>query len=402
MLNLKKGKRFARIAGIFILMMILASCSNNVTDDDNNNDNANYLLVIEEGARSIRARETITYTASLVDAEGNSTIQTSVNWTSSDENVATISNGDITVADVGTTTITANVSADGIEYSVSVPLAIRLDAPLPFTVIPGAVIAIVGEQIELETVNFTAETINPTYVSGNTNVASINSSGVVTANSVGFTEISVNYDDMTYFVPVLVVALPEIDFPVVNIDVSPESNQMFIGDTFQYSAEAMNSSSETVDIDIEWSSTDTAVATVDQDGNVTAISVGEVKIQASANGIIGEAECHILPDTVIIVNPFMQLIEIGSSYTFDAQAYSLKYEQFLPDVNDFYWFMPQYPPPFDQFFNSASVNQSGTVTVNFDAMPGMMGFAFVALSEDPDNPLGCGIYIVDMGFPNTN
>jgi hypothetical protein len=135
---------------------------------------------------------------------------------------------------------------------------------------------------------------------------------------------------------------------------------------------------------------------------VTAISVGETKIQAIANGIIGEIECRVLPDTIIIVTPFLQDIGIGESFTFNAQAYSLKNEQYLPELDDFYWFIPQYPPPFDQFFNNASVDQDGTVNVELDAMPGMMGFVLVSFADDVENPLGCGVYMVNIGWPLNN
>ncbi|MCD4820044.1 MAG: Ig-like domain-containing protein [Candidatus Cloacimonetes bacterium] len=401
MLDFKIGQKLTavtKIIGIILIVLVFISCSKTTKPDDSDSGKG-YLLVIEEGARSLRGRETITYTASLLDALGKSTTQTSVNWTSSNESAATINNGTVSVVDLGSTEITASVTVDGETYTASVPLVIRLESPLPYVVVPEAIIAITGEQIELEVINFSAENINPIYVSSNGNVASVNSSGVVAAISEGFTEIKANYQNMSFVVPVLVTALPEINFPVVRVNVSPESQEMFINDSFQFSANAINSESQSVDITIEWKSTDPLVASIDQNGNVTAVSVGATKIQAIANGIIGEAECHVLPDTIIIVTPFLQSIGAGQSFTFNAQAYSLKNEQYLPNIDDFYWFMPQYPPPFDQFFNNASVNQAGTVSVEFDAIPGMMGFTLVSLSDDPDNPLGCGVYMVDLGFP---
>ncbi|MBT3168483.1 MAG: hypothetical protein HN952_04435 [Candidatus Cloacimonetes bacterium] len=388
---------------VLLLILITVSCTSTTDNDDDNPDgNGDYLFVINNGAQTMRDGETITYTASLVDIDGNVTVQTSVNWASSNEEIATINDGTISTVDIGTTEITASISVDGINYVASVPLAIRLASPMPYLVMPQTIIALVGDTIDLEVITFSAEDIVPTFSSNNSNIASVNSNGLVTANAMGFAEVNAAYEGMNFLIPVLVVGLPEINFPIVNVSITSGTCDLFVGEHSQFTATAIDNEGQSVETDFEWISTDTAVATVDQNGNVTAISVGETKIQAIANGIIGEIECRVLPDTIIIVTPFLQDIGIGESFTFNAQAYSLKNEQYLPELDDFYWFIPQYPPPFDQFFNNASVDQDGTVNVELDAMPGMMGFVLVSFADDVENPLGCGVYMVNIGWPLNN
>ena len=388
---------------VLLLILITVSCTSTTDNDDDNPDgNGDYLFVINNGAQTMRDGETITYTASLVDIDGNVTVQTSVNWASSNEEIATINDGTISTVDIGTTEITASISVDGINYVASVPLAIRLASPMPYLVMPQTIIALVGDTIDLEVITFSAEDIVPTFSSNNSNIASVNSNGLVTANAMGFAEVNAAYEGMNFLIPVLVVGLPEINFPIVNVSITSGTCDLFVGEHSQFTATAIDNEGQSVETDFEWISTDTAVATVDQNGNVTAISVGETKIQAIANGIIGEIECRVLPDTIIIVTPFLQDIGIGESFTFNAQAYSLKNEQYLPELDDFYWFVPQYPPPFDQFFNNASVDQDGTVNVELDAMPGMMGFVLVSFADDVENPLGCGVYMVNIGWPLNN
>ena len=89
---------FFRMAGrlsVFLLMALTLWLSACKKDDDNPANNnpggggGKYVLLIEQGARTIQLQQSLTYTARLVDQTGNSQ-PASGSWTSNNTDVATI------------------------------------------------------------------------------------------------------------------------------------------------------------------------------------------------------------------------------------------------------------------------------------------------------------------------
>lgn len=108
----------------------------------------NYVLVIENGAQKINPDQSITYSAILIDKEGNVTEPTGVTWSTSDAAVASISTaGVISAAGEGMVTITASVTIDDVTLTAKAPLGVYL--PSMFTVAPCAILYEVGGSIQL-------------------------------------------------------------------------------------------------------------------------------------------------------------------------------------------------------------------------------------------------------------
>jgi uncharacterized protein YjdB len=82
--------------------------------------------------------------------------------------------------------------------------------------------------------------------------------------------------------------------PVETVVVRPDPVAAIVGQTVQYSATLTAANDEVLsDRDIEWSSSNTAVATVDEDGLVTAVGAGSATITATSEGKSGTARIAV-------------------------------------------------------------------------------------------------------------
>lgn len=352
-----------------------------IYDSDESEEKA---LMITTGAQTIEPNETITYQAVFVDVEGNQTPAASVQWSSSNTNVCTISaSGSISTAGNGHATIEASVTEGGVTYTASVILNVAI--PQVFSVVPSVILIVPGESVPLTPVFFTTETVSYAYSSSNTSIASVNSSGVVTASAVGTAEITVTATGPSgnpiVIVPVLVIGEPEIPLPITRITVDPAAADIFRGDTQQFSAKAFNLDGNEVTASFTWTSADPDIVTVDDNGVVTAKAIGETYIQASAEGVVGQASIWVHPDTVVIVSPFYASLGQGASKQFAAAAYHVKNDPQLQaplNIAAFDWEIPSYGPGFEMF-DVGTVDNTGKVTIKQDALLGMTSFLEAAV-----------------------
>jgi uncharacterized protein YjdB len=385
-----KNTYFRILLALLVTVITLGSCKK---DKDPKGDQ-DKVLVITNGAQSMKPDGVLTYTAQFVNAEGTVSTPTGLTWSSSESGVATIAaSGVITVAGVGTTTVTASVTEDGTTYTASVPLGIA--SPTVFAVVPSAIIWEPSGSIQLETFYLGTATPTYTYSSSNTAVASVSGTGNVTFNGIGSCVITVTastHPNNPFLVPVLVVGPPTVTLPVTRVEVTPASASLFRGESQQLTAQAFNPDGP-VSKTFAWSSSDASVASVDGSGRVTAVGLGTAYISAIADGIAGRAEIFVSPDTIIQVTPFLASIRAGASMQFTAKAYNIRTGgTLLPGITNFSWFIPSYGFP---MFDFATVNASGLVSVNANAFVGNMTFVAATL-PGRDDIGGVGVIMVSM------
>jgi hypothetical protein len=159
-----------------------------------------------------------------------------------------------------------------------------------------------------------------------------------------------------------------VPLPVTRVQVTPASKEIFRNDEFTFTAKAFNSSGAEVSKPFIWQVTDPKVASIDGNGRVRGLTIGETKIQAIADGVIGEAYLTVLPDTFVLVEPIYASIAPGRSRQFTAKAYNARNNQQLA-VSNFVWKTIPPIPGFSQF-NVGTVDQTGTFRVNADAIQG--------------------------------
>jgi uncharacterized protein YjdB len=374
-------------------------------DDNNNNNDSNKMLVIENGAQSVEpGGASLTYTAVLIDQNGQRMAATGVTWTSSESSVATISSsGVVSIAGTGVSTIRASVTVGGSTLTAEAPLNVRV--PGIFAVAPSAILVDVDfPDIPLMPVYL--GTGNPTYAyqSSNPSVATVSSAGVVNFVGVGSCQITVTANGLDgnpqVVVPVMVIGVPQIELPVVRVQVSPAAHAMLRSESQRFTARAFNGSGQEVNNpSITWSVEDPSIATIDANGNVTPVAIGSTTVRAMVNGIVGEAELEVVADQVLIVEPYYASVGAGNSRQFTARQYPVvrsNGELVLgtpTTPSNLNWTIPTYGIP---VFDIATVNSTGLVTVRSNASPGLMTFVMASIPGNDNVQPGVGTISVAL------
>jgi len=408
----KTGYSFITIA--ISSLLLFANCKKDKTSPEDPASpepeaTKKYTLVIDNGAQSVEQGKTISYNAHLVSSTGAVINSGGVSWSSS---FGSFSGSNFSFNSDTTGIISASVSYDGLTYNASVPISIMpVKSSQLFAVVPSAIIWSTNSgPIQLTSV-YLGGTATYAFVSENSNIASVSASGLVTFNSVGSTNIKVtatiNGQPSVIRVPVLVVGIPEAPLPVAKVVVTPALGQMFKGETLQLNAKAYDSNGNdvtntvtfnyTVIPKIEEDGVPTNAINVNGSGLVSAVNLGGAYIQASTNGVMGQAEIVVNPDTVILVSPFYASLGgfdpitfqpnptsktfTANTYKIDRAAYKGGSPNFLtsiPNPAGLQWMVPTTGiAEIDNFFNIVTLSNATNNSVTATAIPGKVGSTFV-------------------------
>ncbi|MGN0180997.1 MAG: Ig-like domain-containing protein, partial [Candidatus Ornithomonoglobus sp.] len=208
-------------------------------------------------------------------------------WTSNDESIAKVANGVVTGVSEGTTTITATTADGG--YSASCTVKVTK----PTVYVTG--IAINAEQLTVnvkETKKLTAA-VTPadatdktiTFKSNNNAIASVSADGTVTGVSPGTTLIQAISDTSSgKFIAFCTVTVPKPVVEVTSVKLDKGAVEIVEGKTVP--VKAVIKPTNATYKNITWSTSDESIATVSQDGYITAQGVGEAVVSATAvNGV---------------------------------------------------------------------------------------------------------------------
>ncbi|HWF42614.1 MAG TPA: Ig-like domain-containing protein [Acidothermaceae bacterium] len=120
------------------------------------------------------------------------------------------------------------------------------------------------------------------WQSSNTAVATVNATGLVSAVAVGSCNITASCEGISSSaVPITVVNANTVS----QIALTPPTASVQIGATLQESATPEDASGNPVSATITWTSSNTAVATVDATGLVTAVAAGAATITAAVGAV---------------------------------------------------------------------------------------------------------------------
>ena len=219
----------------------------------------------------------------------------SIKWTSSDSGIAKVDqNGKVTGVKEGSATITATTSnnlkatskVNVIKNTVSVT-SVKLDKTTASINI--------GSTLTLKATITPSDASNKTleWKSSNTNVATVDQSGKVTAKGVGTADIEVKTNNgKTAKCSITVKAIE-----VTSIELDKTSTSVNIGSsvTLKATVKPDNATNKK----LTWSSSNTSVATVDQNGKVTGVSKGTVDITVKSNN--GKtAKCSVTVNEIAV------------------------------------------------------------------------------------------------------
>ena len=211
-----------------------------------------------------------------------------VTWSSSDESIATVDENGV-VTGIATGTVTVKAQADNGLYATC---SVTVNAPVLSLQFEKNEMAIYkGDTEQLNLVKDPADTSDSiSYSSSYSSVATVSSSGLITAKAAGTTTITATASSgikTTCKVKVL-------DYPTIVTGVTLDKTEYDLKTGEMFQLKATVTPNNATNPAITWASTDETVATVNKDGRVTAVGAGKSLITAeSENGIIAYCTVNV-------------------------------------------------------------------------------------------------------------
>ncbi len=230
-------------------------------------------------------------TISATVSPSNATNQT-VSWSSSPSDVASVDGGKVTALKPGKATVTVTTADGGKTATCSVTVEAK---KIPVTGV--TLDKTEAELVEGESITLTA-TIAPedatdktvSWVSSDEEIAKVDSVGKVSAIAPGTADITVTTTDGEKKAVFALTVVAKV-VPVESIAIDKETLELVEGDSATLTATVSpdNASDKTY----AWTSSNPDVATVAEDGTVTAIAPGNTTITATSNDGGKTASCEV-------------------------------------------------------------------------------------------------------------
>ena len=278
------------------------------------------------------------FEAIALAADGTEITDVAFTWSSSDEMVATVdSNGLATGVGAGQAMITA--TADGVSGMATLTVNEPPPPPPPpvvstVTVSPSEATIEEGQTQQFEAMAATADgmvlpDVMFMWSSSDEMVATVDENGLATAVGAGQVTITATADGVSGTASLTVTEPPA---PMVStVTLIPTEATIEVGQEYSFEAIALaTDGNEITDAEFMWSSSDTLVATVDENGLATGVGAGVVMIIATADSVSGMATLTVNepppppppPPVVstVTVSPSEATIEAGQTLQFEAMA----------------------------------------------------------------------------------
>lgn len=383
--------------------LLLSSCGTKSSDPAPSGSGQQTLgFQMAAGGQSISQGGNVDLRLTVVDANGNIiNAPASVTYSVEPSGLGTVVNGSFVAGSTtGTGVVTATMSYNGATYTTQIPVVVVAPAS-QFHVVPSAVVWGTGlGTIQLETVYFgTSAPGAITYSSANTSVVTVSNTGEISFVGNGSTKITVRTtiqgQAKEVEVPVLVVGPPAAPLPVARVTCTPNPVTLFRGETQQLSPKAFNGAGADVTAAntftyeiINKDSSDDApqpCISVSTTGLVTPLRSGTATIIVTSRGVSTQVEVEVLPDKVILNDPFFASLGLDitdpfnprqvNEVTVTARTYNVnKVAYRARDYNNAFtlttnpgglrWFKPTTGiPQIDQFFDIVDLLNPTTTNV---------------------------------------
>ena len=232
-----------------------------------------------------------------------------VEWSVANTSVATVANGVVTAVAAGETTLTATTADGGFTATIPVKVVTEKVALTGISFagfLSGGNPTLKEGKFGYTFVMFTPENAtnkNLTFTCDKPELVSIQEDAsyldngfmayTITAIKAGEVEFTAVSEDGGFTLTKTMTILPIVK--VTEIKIGPENATIEVGETKQFAAAI--SPSDADNKEVEWSSSDTSVATVDANGLVTGVAKGEATITAIAkdgSGVKGSATITVI------------------------------------------------------------------------------------------------------------
>ena len=268
-------------------------------------------IVVAPASSTTVVNTTDQLTATGVWSDGSTqdlTVQ--VTWASADSTIASIDDsGMATGVAPGTSRMTATLG------SIAGFTDLTVDAPTLTSIVitPNAASVPAGiSQPFVATGVFnngaTQDLASATWGSTDSTIASVDGSGNATTVAAGTVTISATSGTVTGMTTFTV--LPAA---LVSITLSPASPSLALGTTTQITATGLFTDGSTQILSVTWQTSDSTVATVDGNGNVTTVALGNVTLTATSGSINAQASLTVTPAVIasIAITPANPSIPAG-------------------------------------------------------------------------------------------
>ncbi|MEP7325387.1 MAG: Ig-like domain-containing protein [Gemmatimonadota bacterium] len=242
------------------------------------------LVAVTPSRVSMEVGETVKLSGEARDARGNVLAQRPLTWTSSRDAVAKVgADGSVTGVAVGTATVT--VASGGKRGTAAVTVVTTRVDVASITISPASGQLAVGEKVQLDAQlkDVRAAAIRdrtPSWVSSNTEVASVSPSGEVTAAGPGSATITASSDNQRATARIDVAAAA-----VGTLALTTPPSAIQVGEMFQLGGTVKDThGGALLDRTISWTSSNQRVATVTSAGLITAVGPGTARITATVEG----------------------------------------------------------------------------------------------------------------------
>ena len=252
---------------------------------DGSNKTAECEVTIVQKAKSLALNATniklnVDKTYKLVaTVKPTNTSNQNISWSSSDKSIATVdANGKVTAKGVGTATITAKTN-DGSNLSATCKVTV-ISLVKSITLNATSITLYRNDTYALKATVTPSDAIDKsvTWSSSNTNIATVDKNGKVTAKKLGTATITVKTNDGSNLSATCKVTVkPRL---VTNLAISPKYVTMMKGETTNLTVTITPDNADNKKI--KWTSDNESIATVDQNGKVTAVNEGTTYINAIA------------------------------------------------------------------------------------------------------------------------
>ena len=261
-------------------------------------------VVDVSGDVALEVGDTLTLTATTRDGT-----DASYAWSSSDDTIATVDGGVVTGVAAGTVTISAKGADTGATGSWGLHVFVDEGGGTVAVVLGGGASVKIGETITLHAQTTGGTDASYTWESSDDGVATV-ADGVVTGVAAGEVTITATGADSGASGSWGVAVLADVPGPDASVTLQGALAVM-VGKTTTLTA----TTADGADASYAWSSSNEAVATVDADGLVTGVAVGEAIISATGadTGAVGKHGLVVVPEPDDFQVPFKTLWE-GSGH----------------------------------------------------------------------------------------
>ncbi len=254
------------------------------------------------------------------DGSASTALASDAAWASSDAAIATVdSNGKATALQTGTATISASING---KVATATLESVQKQAVALHVTPKVASLAVGGHQQLVATAVFddgsSADvSAQAQWVSGDTNLATVDNAGMVTGVNGGQVAITATLGALDD-----VMAITVTQATIVSLVLEPAHQDVAVGGVVQVNAFAIYTFGPRVDVttQVTWTTTDTTLATINTSGQISGLAEGTVGIHAKLGSLTASATVDVRARKLVAiqVTPALATVAIGGTQAYVA------------------------------------------------------------------------------------